>query len=889
MRILIGPPGSGKTHRILEQARTRLSAGRHDFRLLVPTATMAEHVRNQLAREGFVFRPILVDTLFGFIEPFAADVPQIDPDALLLIARNVLERTRFAEFEGVRGMAGFAAAVARLIEELSSAGCGARRFRDLAPGGLYDAALAAIYAEVEAAVVAHKCALRGARLEHAARELAARGALGIDLILLDGFFTFTDPELQVLAALAGQAELVVSLPPWSGAESARRRLVELGASEDVLQGAHRSPEKLLVTSPTLDREAEEVARRILEEVARGRRFRELGVVVRSRDPYVPALRLAFDRFGVPARFYFAGLLSEHAVVRYFSLLVEGVLSGWDFETSLPAFEMPLSGIGATAAGDRFAFAVRERMPDQGIEALCATAREAGVSEVLPRLEQLRMLEQWGSLKLAPAGWAARLRELIGLVQAPRPELPASAEQILAWRSQAGAVSAFEQCLDKTAATFLAPAPISLAEFWLECRTVLGEARLRVADRRRNVVHVMDVYEARQWELPVVFLCGLIEKQFPLHVSQDPLLGDEPRARLGRAGVRLATTVQRQEEENFLFEIATSRATAIEVLSYPVYNAEGEANLPSFFVEGFPARTEAAPTVRPRPRRARSPERSPVIFDEYLRAWIRGRHRHFTPSRIESFLQCPFQFFGRHTLALAAAPPRPRERFDPLVQGSLMHEVVALWRHGMDVDALFDAAFEKAAASARLVPGHRTEAVRLEMLANLRRFFAIMPPPDDREVRTEVPFHFPLSDDVTVRGRIDRYEVDSAGNAVVIDYKYSSASRIAGRMKEHEEGRRVQGGLYVIAVERVFKLHPVEMLYCAMRGKLASPRGWRTPEELGAMAAQAAQLTLESAARIREGVIQPDPADPDQCEYCEFRDGCRVETMVRARGAGEEAE
>lgn len=889
MRILTGPPGSGKTHRILEQARTRLSAARHDFRLLVPTATMAEHVRNQLAREGFVFRPILVDTLSGFIEPFAADVPQIDYDALLLIVRNVLERTRFAEFEGVRAMAGFAAAVARLIEELSSAGCGAGRFRDLAPGGLYDAALAAIYAEVEAVLAEHKCALRGARLERAAREISDRGALGIDLILLDGFFTFTDPELQVLAVLAGQAELMVSLPPWSGAEPARRRLAELGAREDVLQPAHRSPEKLLVASPTLDREAEEVARRILDEVARGRRFRELGVVVRSRDPYVPALRLAFDRFGVPARFYFAGLLSEHAVVRYFSLLVESVLSGWDFETSLPAFEMPLSGIGATVAGDRFAFAVRERMPEQGLDALCATAQAAGVSEVLPRLEQLRPLDQWRSLKLAPAGWAARLRELGGLVQAPRPELPASAERILEWRAQAGAVSAFEQCLDKTAATLSAPAPMSLAEFWLECRTVLGEARLRVADRRRNVVHVMDVYEARQWELPVVFLCGLIEKQFPLHVSQDPLLGDEPLARLGRAGVRLATTAQRQEEEKFLFEIAASRATAIEILSYPVYNAEGEANLPSFFVEGFPARPGAAVAVRPRPRRTRSSERLPVIFDEDLRAWVRGRHKYFTPSRIESFLQCPFQFFGRHTLALAAAPPMPRERFDLLVQGSLMHEVVALWRHGMDVAALFDAAFEKAAASARLVPGHRTEAVRLEMLANLRRFFAIMPPPDDREVRTEAPFQFLLSDDVAVRGRIDRYEVDSAGNTVVIDYKYSSDSRVAGRMKEHEEGRRVQGGLYVIAVERVFKLHPVEMLYCAMRGKLASPRGWRTPDELGAMAAQAAQLTLESAGRIREGVIQPDPADPDQCEYCEFRDGCRVETMVRARGAGEEAE
>lgn len=79
MRILVGPPGSGKTHRILEQARARLRVGAADFRLLVPTATMAEHVRNQLAREGFVFRPVLVETLSRFLDPFASDAPQASP------------------------------------------------------------------------------------------------------------------------------------------------------------------------------------------------------------------------------------------------------------------------------------------------------------------------------------------------------------------------------------------------------------------------------------------------------------------------------------------------------------------------------------------------------------------------------------------------------------------------------------------------------------------------------------------------------------------------------------------------------------------------------------------------------------------------------------------
>jgi ATP-dependent helicase/DNAse subunit B len=889
MRILVGPPGSGKTYRILEQARARLRAGASDFRLLVPTATMAGHVRNQLAREGFVFRPVLVETLSRFLEPFASDAPQASSEALLLVVEDALRRTRPAAFRDVAGMRGFAAAVARLIDELSSAGCDAERFARLRLGGAYDSALAAVYAEVEAALAARQWTLRGASLQRAAANIEKNGLAQVDLVLFDGFFTFTDPELSILAALARHAQVILTLPPWSGGEPALRALAGLGATGETLPRTWRAPERILVAPPTLDREAEEIARRVLDEVARGRLYREIGVVARGQQPYMPALRLAFERFGIPARFYFAEPLAGHALVRYFSILVDGLLSGWDFETALPAFEMPVSGIGATAAGGRFAFAVRERMPGQGMDALCDAARAVNAPEVVARLDALRPLDAWRSLPLAPAGWAARLKELGRFLQGPPPELPADAERILVWRAHASAATAFEKCLDETVSVLAGAPPVPLAEFWSECRTLLSETRLRVADRRRNVVHVMDVYEARQWELPVVFVCGLLEKQFPLYISQNPLLGDEPRARLAEAGVRLATTAERQLEERFLFDLAASRATALAVFSYPVYNAKGEPNLPSFFVEDFPARVEAAVHVRPRPKRERAPERAPVIYDEYLRAWIRQRHGAFSPSRVESFLQCPFQFFCRHTLGLSPAPARPKERFDPLVQGGIVHEVVAAWRRGMDLEALFEGSFRKAVDERKLVPGHRTEAIRLEMLGNLRRFLAQMPERDDREVRTEVPFEFTLSGDVLVRGRIDRFEVDAEGNAAVVDYKYSSASRLATRMREYDEGRRVQGGLYVLAIRRAFGLHPVEMLYYSMRGKLSDPRGWKTAEDLEAVAAQAAQLTLESAARIREGAIHPDPADEAQCEYCEFRDGCRVETMPRAHAAGEEAE
>ena len=54
----------------------------------------------------------------------------------------------------------------------------------------------------------------------------------------------------------------------------------------------------------------DVLRRILEQAAAGRPFRDMGVIVRTPDLYEPILRTTLDRFGIPARFYFDADLSQ---------------------------------------------------------------------------------------------------------------------------------------------------------------------------------------------------------------------------------------------------------------------------------------------------------------------------------------------------------------------------------------------------------------------------------------------------------------------------------------------------------------------------------------------------------------------------------------------------
>jgi len=112
--------------------------------------------------------------------------------------------------------------------------------------------------------------------------------------------------------------------------------------------------------------------------------------------------------------------------------------------------------------------------------------------------------------------------------------------------------------------------------------------------------VLSVFEARQWELPVVFICGLAEQQFPKRHAQEPLFPDSVRQRLAQSGIRVRTAGELEREEKFLFELAATRATGALTMSYAETDARGVRNLPSQFLSGVVER--CVYLARPRPAR-----------------------------------------------------------------------------------------------------------------------------------------------------------------------------------------------------------------------------------------------------------------------------------------------
>jgi ATP-dependent helicase/DNAse subunit B len=510
------------------------------------------------------------------------------------------------------------------------------------------------------------------------------------------------------------------------------------------------------------------------------------------------------------------------------------------------------------------------------------------------ISTLAGFDGWRREKFVPHEWAERLKALRDLLPAPVISGAASREQVEAWRSTARALDAVEEALDAAAVALSGSGQVPLGSFWRQVETVLALEPLRIADRRRDVVHVMDVFEARQWELPVVLVCGLTERHFPQYHREDPLIGDAERRRLG-----LDTAADRQSQERFLFDLAITRASEEVILSYPRFDEKGEETLPSFFLDSVGEAKDAPARIRPKPHRNACVAPPAPVTDPLLLQGLAEAHFSLSPTSIESFLQCPFQFFAKRTLRLRTRPAAPRDRLDALLQGSILHRALAEWTLAPLLgEQILGRVFDEECARMRVPQTYRTEAVRLELLRNFLAFVA------DRRVnlpgwvtRVEQSFRYPLHGGLSISGRIDRLEESPARHAVVIDYKYSAANRIRDHVEETGAGARVQAGLYLAAVGRVFGLIPAGMLFCGLK-KAVAWDGWHrnlaglegigescTESVLDGMIREAEETAARAYESITAGRIAVEPADRQKCEWCDYHDICRVETISTVRKAG----
>ena len=270
-------------------------------------------------------------------------------------------------FAPVAGMPGFPRALGRTLAELRMAGVGSDRL----DAGAAAADLGVLIDRAgeerrRAGAVDYATMLETAvdLLEAAPARLAAT-----DVVLLDVPVTSVAEQRFVEALIRAAQSLFATVPrgdarsiaafgkggrsrPRTGGGSALPRLQRWLFSPETPPAGRPDDSLVVFSAPGEGREAVEIARRILQEAARGVPFDEMAVLLRAPQTYLGVLEHALDRAGIPAWFHRGTRRPDPAGRALLALLAcaEENLSARRFAEYVSLGQVPFEA-GLAAAGD----------------------------------------------------------------------------------------------------------------------------------------------------------------------------------------------------------------------------------------------------------------------------------------------------------------------------------------------------------------------------------------------------------------------------------------------------------------------------------------------------------------------------------------------------------
>ncbi len=733
--------------------------------------------------------------------------------------------------------------------------------------------------------------------------------------------------------LAPVAQRHVALPARPdhyapGSRAALHRL-ERGLFEDAPAGTPVDPAGALalLEGGSERAELELVAAEALALLRAGTAPAEIVVVHRSPAAQAELIEDVFGAYGVPLHLAIARPLARTALGRGLLGVLRAALLDGDTDDVLAWLRAP--GVAEPRLADAVERDLRRRGCGRAQDAL-QTLRERGFG--VEEVERLSAAMQDG-----PAGPLRALARLAGrLLAAPRRReaaVLAPAERLEAAAAVAvrGALDGLERLAAQDPA--LSPSPAELE------RTLASLEVHPPAPATGRAVEVRHPLAIRARRVRALLVCGLQEGTFPRAPLPDPFLGEEDRAAIARAsGLRLLRHDDAFERERFLFYACVSRPEQRLVLSWRTGDDDGGPAIPSLFLEDVgdlfePAALEAAtrrrglgqltwapeeaPTERERALaevargpRAPQPTIAPLRAHEVLEA-LRARPT-ISAGQLESYAGCPVKWLVEQLLR----PDELEPDAEPLLRGGVAHraleDVLAGVRERTGSARITQATLAQARElvrealerrergaplstrpARRRVLRRRLEADLLAYLADLAQGKAPHEPRDFElafgagEDAQAAPLE--LEPGLAVAGRIDRIDVrPGSQEAVVVDYKGSSAPARARWAPD----RRLQVGLYLLAVREALGLRPVAGLYQPLGGS-RKPRGLVLsgagvegttstdvvdPETFERVLDEVRELAVQAAGALRAGRLEPRP------EGCHWKGGgCAYPSVCRCEG------
>jgi len=504
--------------------------------------------------------------------------------------------------------------------------------------------------------------------------------------------------------------------------------------------------------------------------------------------------------------------------------------------------------------------------------------------------------------------------------------------------------------------------------WVELfQRVLDETRIPIDEERHQGVQVLDAMTARGRTVRALFVLGMNEKLFPRYVREDPFLRDRQRVVLeSTLGYKIDEKLAGHEEEVLLFELLSRSATNRLYLSYQRADEAGRVMAPSGFIamamrdprfvakpeEAVPRRLtqriseqpsiqdllpaeeltlgcllqghDAGPVLEAMGRDQRlfdqglatlkiiereSPELGP--FDGIIGAQASTSsataRRSFSPTAVERYATCPFQYFADKVLRLEPVRRIQQDHLPPLTIGSLVHESLRLsyerlvlleWPDGPLTEArvqstVHEAVLDRFAAhAASQGTGHAllwtlaceqvTELVSAAVASDQAEYLATGFRPVAFEAAAQGIVQLESdgpSVSLKIHGTLDRVDYRSEPPALrIVDYKFKQGNEISpvdrNLALSAVRGFRLQPPLYArMTLPSLPAATEVQLLFLAPQWKQQISRStfeaglWTG--QTGALIGQTLSTLIQGIAN-REFFILPD----GYCDYCEFSGACR---------------
>lgn len=640
LSLVTGPANSGKANVVLEALRGHLARGEgnDDPLLVVPTDADQARYRRELAESGLalgvrverfqgLFAEILVragrgEATLGKLarERLIASLADASPGLAKALAESVadLEVARVTPAQLRR-------AIEPSGEEPHDRLPSGEGTRDRPPGG---ETTRDRLQSGERSVVARLCDLfvaysdELARLGRADLELRTTRALdelrrmpalwGDTPVLLYGFDSFTELELDAIETLAGavDAPVTVSLAyepgrrAFAGRAAAFQHLLPLAtshtelasraeyysdASRVALHHLERSlfedePERVeprgavsLLEGSSPRAELELVAGEVRALLDAGLPAEEVAIVHRSPETVAALLAEMLDGYGVPYSLRVRERFAHSAIGRGLLGLMGCALVDGRLEDLLAWLRAPgvlaLPGLADQLEASARRLGLRE----------AAQARALWEAEHWPldRIDRLRAAAQRGPAALIDV-LCSELDRLFAAPRSGRAEVLGRRELAEA-RALSGARRALDELRDLARA---APEHVSAPQALIDALE-----QLEIADRSPalpNAVTVVDPLSLRARRVRALFLCGMQEGVFPTPPRSDSLLSKDDRRSLALAsGIRLANeddAVAALDRERYLLYALCSRPEERLTLSWHSAQEDGSPAARSLFVE-----------------------------------------------------------------------------------------------------------------------------------------------------------------------------------------------------------------------------------------------------------------------------------------------------------------